>query len=122
MTLAEFERSVVHFILSTEAPDLLQQAEQYSVKQRTSSGVGSFADFQLPDEIVKKLGDNRMLGTLAFAAEKHMEESLLPDLSGDYLRFVLLVDDGRISQLEMFQDGQSEMFPQEFSNLTLKYF
>lgn len=122
MTLQEFENAVLNFILSSEAPDLLPQLKSIVVKERKISGLGLFTDFQAPEELVGNIDDNRMLGVMKFAVESRFMDGRIIELSGDLVRFVLLVDHGKISQLEMFQDGLNKKFPVEFSNLHLSSF
>lgn len=104
--LSAFERRMLTFVLSIEAPDLLDQVPTLMVVKRDVTGVGLFVDFEAaadPDASDLPL---RSLGSLAFATKEGWE---------DLIRCVIAVRGGQIVGAEFFANSLNE-FPENLDD------
>ncbi len=98
--LSPFERDAVSKILEEDAPDLVPQLSHLQVEKREHTGVGAYIYFCCAETTNALNGDDRTLGTKAFAEIKGLHHGA---------GLVLYVDDGLISMLEIFSHAGEEI-------------
>lgn len=100
MTLTEFEKEAIRFILEHEYPDLLTTFPQLDVASRSHNGSGRYVNFT-PWEVTSA----KAVGKLTLGKSVH------GDVAGMNLGvgFMLFVDKGMISTLEIFSHGGEEI-------------
>ena len=98
--LSLFEQNIISQILEKDAPDLLAQLSQLRVESREHTGVGTYVNFCYEGRINGLDGDDRTLGMHIFSDIKGIDHGA---------GFVLYVDTGLISMLEIFSHAGEEM-------------
>lgn len=100
MMLTKFEKEAIQFILEHEEPDLLMNLPQLDVASRSHNGSGYYVNFTC-----RNVASARTAGKLTLG------KSVYGDVAGMKLGvgFMLFVDKGMISTLEIFSHGGEEI-------------
>lgn len=112
MNLSSFECSVVSFIIEHEAPEISDHISRLSVSDRERTGVGIYVNFHyrtLPMSLHKVSKDT--LGKGVFGSARNVPGGL---------GFMLYIDSGMISTLEIFCHGY-ESLPEDIVDFELYY-
>lgn len=106
--LNDFERRALTAILQVDAPDEAYRLDSLSVTKREASGVGFFLDLADPSKPVP--GDNRRFGLDVYGFD---------DEGGAVLRFMVDFVDGRLTDMEMWNDAGD--WPNDLSNVRFEH-
>ena len=100
MMLTKFEKEAIQFILEHEEPDLLMNLPQLDVASRSHNGSSYYVNFTCRNVASTRTAGKRTLG-----------KSVYGDVAGMKLGvgFMLFVDKGMISTLEIFSHGGEEI-------------
>lgn len=110
MKLTDFELKAVRKIVEREAPSLSDALEKLSVSERQDSGVGKFVKFSMP-ELPPDSDSSLTLGGDLYADIDGMKFGV---------GFMLYVDRGFISELEVFSHG-NETIPDRIASFNFCY-
>lgn len=111
MMLTEFETEAIRYILEHEAPTLLGQLTTIRAKSRSHAGSGYYLDLDYGDTLINDPSLNLTLGKSVYGDVVDMKWGV---------GFMLFVDDGAISTLEVFSHAHEEL-PASISKCTLSY-
>lgn len=100
MTPTEFEIEAIRFILEHEEPDLLMNLPQIDVAFRSHNGSGYYVNFTCRDVASARTAGKRTLGKSVYGEVAGMKLGV---------GFMLFVDKGMISTLEIFSHGGEDI-------------